>query len=471
MKPNIVLKTIFLFISFHSHLLIAAPPYAINVKTLFNFDQLLPTPLSQSPTSDQYFDYFDDLSYGRAGWVEKAKINGSQNKFYIYDASARHVWSNFQYAQISNAEAVRGNSFQQVITGGVRDETTNEACGSTPLLNKSNLLALVSAGVNPVCSETSYFVGEGYAYFNTTDDSPFEAAQGSNRMSIYIKTPNYFSIGGDSDSFPQRNLNIGPYSTIAGGHFYHYYYLESGGGWIHLMIDTHPTHNNTFNMDGHPGYDQSYIEGIFSFYARAWNEAPNALGWQGSGIAPYSIYYDEIEFYNDPEPQNDQTINSPGIAYSSSAKVFNMSFNDKYWNFDSPATYQIKYSFSPITNLNYNAAKPVSITYDKRFGGIASNSEGLVSKTSNYRNMLWAPFTLKIEDQDKISSQERIYFAIKDLSNRDYSNVNYDKVADLSLTNVAGIGNVKEVDLIKRIDFQFPLTTSTAPIPYFILKK
>lgn len=67
-------------------------------------------------------------------------------------------------------------------------------------------------------------------------------------------------------------------------------------------------------------------------------------GLTGSGTAPYATYYDEMEFYCDPEPQNDETIASPAVGFFPDRDyTFDIGFNDKYRN--SPelnATYEMK---------------------------------------------------------------------------------------------------------------------------------
>lgn len=441
----------------------AAAPYAQNVVVHQNADNLPPTPGDSLPTSGGGWTYFENDGYGHAGFQKNSSYINTSNEFdkiFLYDASSRRVWENYHYLQISSAPSITGNAIEQVITGGVRDETTSDSCG-VPLKDKKTYLNLIANGIDPVCKDKSYYLGEGYIYVNNINGTPFETAQKANRLSVYIKVPEYFSIG--NDTFPKRNLNIGPYSYTGGGHYYHYYYVEGNGGWIHLLVDTHPTHNNTFKMVNHPGYTEEYFKQMYMFYVRAWNESPESLGWQGSGIAPYSIFYDDMEFYYDAEPQNDQTINSPGIGYNSTTKNFNISFNDKYWDFDSPATYEIKYSFTPITNSNYSAADFVQIRSDGRFG-IQDNDLGRVSKSSTYRNMLWAPFTLKTEHQNLVQNGDRIYFAIKDISNRDYNDSSYDKINDVATVTVEGLGELRKIDLIKRIDYLFIDAISQRPL-------
>jgi len=447
----------------------AAPPDAVNLRMYQDFDEIPVTAPSTVPSSGMDWKYTsartnpnDKIGISNqnvAGWYKLMPYVADErvhDKFSTYDTyGGRRVYSSFQYLQISD-HAVKGHSLELRITGGVRDRNTGDTCGK-PLQNKRDYLDYLQEGIDPVCRNNKYYLGEGYLYISNTSgkkETPFEAAQGANRFTLYIKMPKSYRNGPRDKGQVGQTINLGPYSKVSsggGGHFYHFYYNE-GGGWVKVVMDTHPQHNNVFLLNGSPGYTTEYFDKLYKMYILVYNSDPDSLGRAGGGFAPYSFYFDEWEYYYDPEPQNDQTINSPGIVFHPDGAYFDVGFNDKYWNFDSPARYEIKYSFSPITNANYDNAKYVQILSDERYG-IASNDQGQITKPSPYRAAVWAPFRLMSEDQKKLVKGMKVYFAVKDISNRNYALGEYDAVNDLRLVEVPGIGNVKNTDLIYRLDY------------------
>jgi hypothetical protein len=461
---------IFAFITIFCSISWAAPPYATNIEKYVDFNNIPVTGENEVPTGGGGWIYSSDKTnpgaeckistYDNAGWCTFR--NGDWDKIYISDASTRRVWGNYHYVSVSNDCSINSHCMEQVITGGMRDETKSQDCG-LELANKQDYLDYLDAGKEPICKDNSFMVGEGYIYLANLKETDWSVSQGANRMSVYVKAPSYFKNGQDDDDFPARIMNIGPYS-ITGGHYYHYYYAEPTDGWVHLQVDTHPQHNNSFKMRNHSGYDGTkYFDEMYRMYIRVWSEAKDSLDWKGSGIAPWSVKYDGFEFWYDSEPQNDQTINSLAVAYSPSRKRFNIGFNDKYWDWDTTATYEIKYSFSPITNANYESAKYVQVVSDDRYG-IPSSNKGRISKVSNYRPVVWCAFGLQLTDAASLDTEDWIYFAVKDITGRDYSGT-YSEYSseDQEIHEINGIGYMKEINLIKRIDYYLGKKEDVSP--------
>lgn len=449
------------------------PPTVYGSTVLQNFDSIPVTGENEIPANGGGWVYssrktnpeYPPATYNRCGWADTDTYEGSS----VFDSmstsgvdtNSPRGYKRYQYLEIDGTTVVKGNSMKQVITGGFY--SLEEDCG-LPLQNKEEFLEYLDGGQDPVCRDTSKRVGYPYMYIVNSSPShnpaPFEDARGANRFSMYIKLPDHFRNGPSGNyNMAKSTINLGPYTDI-GGHFYHWYYNE-GGGWIHILMDGHPQHNNAWSSAerypyvnyGIRSYDVDYFNELYRMYVMGFDYQDGLLG---SGPAPYATYYDEMEFFYDPEPQNDETIASPAVGFFPDRDyAFDIGFNDKYRNNpELNATYEVKYSFSAITNDNYDNAKYVIIQDDERYGFITGNNAGRIIKISPYYNGVWAPF--KIEENDEVLLQPgmRIYFAIKDISDRDYSSGLFDTEGDTAI--VPNTGGQRRIDLIKRIDYLMP---------------
>jgi hypothetical protein len=353
---------------------------------------------------------------------------------------------------------------------------------------KEEYLDYVAQDIDPVAGSGA--VGHPYLYFtnNSPRDTPvpFETSQEMNRLSFYVKMPAGVNNGeGGYGAFPLDTISIGPYSHIpkdefypdgdpdekVTGHWYHKTYTR-GGGWIHVLVDGHPHHNNSLHNAGlypYPSYSlrnmgKLYFNNMYRWYI-------TFKPYEGIAVPPYEILLDEVEFLDDPEPQNCETICTPAVMYVPSDKLFEICFSDKYKNIQqSYSTYEVRYSFEPITNENWPGAVPVHIVEDQRFG-IDAATDDRFEKAHPYPQHVWAPFTLASQaDMGRLTPGTRIYFAVKDVSQiggssqipisatggRDY--VTYPELFDYE-------GDAPVLDLIKRIDY-FIAAPVTASMSY-----
>jgi hypothetical protein len=217
-------------------------------------------------------------------------------------------------------------------------------------------------------------------------------------------------------SSPVNNVNIGPYNNV-GGHWYHRYCV-SGGGWVKFIVDGHPQWNNSWGSasDSPLGsgaindYGASYFDTMYRFYI--------TFGpYSGIDTPPYFVMVDEIETSTESEPQNNETINSPSVGWYPDRGEFEISFNDKYLNVaTSKSTYELRYSFSPITNANFSSCPTAVILADARFNRLTGSNSGIIVKQWPYYEEVWAPFKLQPEDHSMVTRGSHIYFAIKDVS-------------------------------------------------------
>lgn len=450
----------------------ASPPPLTSI--FQNFDSFPATKGDEIPSGGDGWQYSSDKTninpnIARNGWID-SKLYGPGNNvqnlvnYYLDTYNSTHMgFETYGYMEIDGTHAVSGNSLKITITGGkTLDNNSNIVQRGLPVYAKEDTLSYKQAG-NSYIDSTS-LVGHPYIYFSNTSISPnfvpFPQAQGMNRLSFYINIPAELKNGhGGYANPPQETINVGPYNGV-GGHWYNRVYLE-GGKWAHILVDGHPQHNNAYsNATSFPypsssvrNYGESFFDTMYRWYI-------TFKPYTGIATPPYNIWIDEIGFINDPEPQNCETINTLAVAYDPSTKLFEISFNDKYSNnANSYSTYEVRYSFEPITNGNWDMATKVNIQSDTRYG-ISANTTGQFKKWWPYYQAVWAPFKIATKDEPIFTPGTTIYFAVKDVSQingdgmtpvaakagRDYTT--YASTFDYE-------GDKPALPLIKRIDFYF----------------
>ena len=150
---------------------------------------------------------------------------------------------------------------------------------------------------------------------------------------------------------------------------------------------------------------------------------------------------------------------------------FEVGFYDKYLQcLNNLTSYEMRYSFSPITSANWSSAIPVHVIPRSGFNN-TDNYNGRITKNSECYQRVWAEFKLSDVDQLTLNDGEKIYFAVKDVSQlngneqtpaiagkgRNYAEnpENFDYASDQAA-----------LLLIKRFDYIITsdsLTTDTAP--------
>ncbi len=373
-------------------------------------------------------------TYDNAGWRTQNGYpdpDGSvHDLFYkisnsVYN-SAHMGFETYGYLEIDGQEAVRGNSLRFRVTGGKNTTTCPDGnsggapCNASGLetTTKEHYLDWIDNGQDPVAGDQD--VGHPYIYFaNTSQNSnpiPFVQAPGCNRLSLYVRLPDAADNGpGGYATPPELTFNIGPYNGV-GGHWYHNYTLQ-GGGWAHLIVDGHPQHNNAWSSaDKYPYPSSSLRDMGTTYFLTMYRWYLAAKPYDGIATPPYSMWVDEIEYQLDDEPQNNETICSPSIMHHAGDNRFEVGFMDKYKNNGkSYSTYEVRYSFSQITNDNWDQATPAKIRADARFG-IEARNDGKFQKWHSWYQNTWASFTLTTLDEQLLFPGRRIYFAIKDIS-------------------------------------------------------
>jgi hypothetical protein len=438
------------------------------------FDDIPVTDPDAVPQSSAAWDYKPEVALDKnGGWKQ---VNGYpdnpsvRNLFYTYsptENSTHMGFESYSYFEIVGApHALVGNCLRHVITGGKNQTTCPDPNDATsclgnglPLYNKDTYLAYLANGQNP--AEGGMVVGNAYSYFTNTSPRdtpvPFPESQGMNVFSLYAKFP--FSLDNDDGDVghPSATLTVGPYSHIPSsivyddpllegevtGHWYNHCYVR-GPGWVHVTMSGKSEHNNSFHSAELWPYPQRSMRDLReTFFNNCYRFYLACHPYVGIATPPYEFLFDEMEFLSDPEQRNTETISTLCVLLNDRLGSFEISFNDKYLT-TTPAIYEVRSSFFPITNANWNQATPVHVLPEPSLN-VSESTAGVVQKNAGGYRGVWAPFKLATQqDRDALVPGTTIYFAVKDISNRPYDT--QPEQFDVS-------GDQAVLHLINRIDY------------------
>lgn len=458
-------------------------PISIRAETFMDFDALPPTPADQSPGDGGGWLYTTaqanpDPAYVMtaqdwAGWrntrAYPAPNDAIHDLFYTYINSynSDHMgYATYGYLEVVSHTAILGRA--------LRHRTTGAHNGTQPIgeivATKQHYLDFLANGTNPTA--TGQALGHPCLYFANTSPQggflPFPAAKGANRLSFYYYAPASLTNGeGGWGKRPEITMNVGPYNGV-GGHWYHEICTQ-GGGWTHAIIDGHPQHNNSWSSADLYPYPSSSLRDMGESYFNNWYRwYVTFKPYAGYAEIPFDTYFDDFVFHNDPEPQNNETINSPAVTWFPDSRHFEIGFMDKYKNnANSFSTYELRYSFQPITNAEWGQATPARILADARFA-IDARDDGRFAKHWPHYASVWAPFTLEADDLQQLVPGMVVHFALKDISQ-----LNGNSMLPVTDTGVGRwstggrdyvthgdsfdyAGDAPALLLIKRIDFRIP---------------
>ncbi len=401
--------------------------------------------------------YYDTTGYGVG--------NNIHNYFHPYQSDAYntihmgYMW--YGFIDISDEKAISGNALKIVCTGG-KNNTGDSGNTETHGAAIHNKYEFINYSGDPVSSD-SIAVGAPAIYFKTSDQStstftPFPESYGKNALSVYIHLPPEASVTHDSLDRPARTISIGTFNDLTyankGNHYYHDYYIN-GGGWIKCLIQSHPIQNNAGDNTPNDYWnnDPDFFDTLRRLYITSYP-------YTGVATPKFSIYIDELEFLTITEHQNWETITNPAIGYYED-NTWEISISTKYkckesGCYDSDiVSFEVKYSFSPITNANYISAEFTQIESTAEFSMPAS-AIGRFNKQATGYPRAWAKFKLKDADAASIIAGTTVYFAIKDISSTDkYTTYPDSYQGAIDLVAVPGTGKNRN-ELVNLIDFRIP---------------
>ena len=393
--------------------------------TYLNFDDFTPTAGNDTPASTSVWHYRSDISANAsAGWRTSSRLSDGYNQFYQYSfigtCDPGHMGAEyFGFPDIAaGAECYSGNCLRFTITGQKDPNTNCSTSLGTPLYSKEQYVA---AGGPSAVYTGSDKIGMAYAYVSkdngvSRDTSPFSSiadVTNKNRVSIYVKLPPGENNGTGGYNNPvSGTFHFNPFTdpNNSGQHFYNTSYLEGKtNGWAKIEMDETPDGNNA--GQGNSIYYPNLLHTMWQLYF-------TSLPYDGGDVAPWHMWVDNIEFTNDTYAnQNVETINGLSFMYNNdSNKTWQVSFNQKYVNQTSFGTYELRYSFSPITNENWASATPAHIQADSRYY-IQDRTDGKFQLWWPYYKGVWAPFRLASSgDEALLTAGTTIYFAVKDIT-------------------------------------------------------
>ncbi|MDB2373834.1 hypothetical protein N9W11_04680 [Psychrosphaera haliotis] len=418
---------------------------------------------------------FDEWFYSDKGDNECNVYNGlSQSNlcridglklapYYNYYNTSHMGWTRFGFIDAGTSIAKKGSSLKIQMTGGAYANSEGGVSFMGPEVKSKQ--DFINADLTlPSSGEPSTLDGGLSLYLKSQSSTAlFDQFKGKNRLTVWLKMPNAVGnlasqVKSNSRRRPNIQFSIYPFiNDSRKGHYYHYVSNIPMGGWTKVQFDAHPLHFN----GGSPGPYSAFDEGGYEFSGNGqeYFEHIAALAIVPSfskSLPVFSEYYiDEIRLgYVDYE--NEETINNVGVGFDPESLLFDISFNDKYRCLKCSADYQIRYSFSPINNINFEDAYiPKEVI---NFNRALNNSTGIIKKPNSGYNQIWAALEIKDEHKVMVEQGETIYFAIKDVSEREGIE---ESIIDNELVSVPGLGDVKKKNLVKTISYEFSFIDDT----------
>ncbi len=368
----------------------------LNKKTLLNFD-------NGSDKNFEGWNYSIDLNgFGAAGWKLENTINLGVSAHYLWGDGPRSI------------------------------NKTDYGFKNSAIIDKQ-MMAPSSAinGGSFKVYETELSTDHRSTWWVWYDGKPMGdrgiADSNTNRMSFYLYATGLNPRGGGKTTSIGTNFHIGTYLCWSGSgpaygtgegcpyegpgnqHYYHYLTIN-GGAWIHVQLDQHPTHKRGLNGNksviNNPAFisdGKNYFEQMSQFYMEIRSEQDQKTAY----------WLDEIEYFYQDQPENEESITSLWVGYWSVGDYFEVGFQDTSfaeYNGNTNSTFEIRWSADPITNSNFDSAnriKPLFYAGDKYSG-----DDFLFRRAEPYRKEIWTRFAIT----DDISNLEKIYFAVKDVS-------------------------------------------------------
>jgi hypothetical protein len=393
------------------------------------------------------------------GFYSGPDSQGFHKAFFPYKNISRPRVLRYGYLDINTQIPVRGTGcLQFVFTGGAYLNNDIIEYSGLELFYKKQFDAYLASGQSPYATLPLFADEQFYVKFADSKTQPFDEAQWTDRLSVWIYLP---KCTHENSAFPIRTIQYYPYiNTSEDDHYYHWLTNIGMGGWTHLLIDAHPQRNNTgapvdengnpipyeyYRAGGHdyPGNSEAYFNQTVAFAIRL---------QLGDFSFPTPVYLDHFTFYKSNQPENDETISNIGVGYNPHTHEFDIGFCDKYRGNGCHATYEVRYSFRPITNASYPKTKLCTVIQAPNLDfTYITDVKGQIKKPVTGYNQLWGLLTLEPEDEQNLKHGKKVYFAVKDVSNRTYPDRDpYDE----ELVEVENVGQVRRINLIKTIAYE-----------------
>lgn len=410
-----------------------------------------------------------DWSFTPAGSEACGDYNLDQDKyctadhrlflFYAGYDSDHKGWMRYGISTTTSEHSISGSALKMVFTGG-RDFDENGVAQDygAPIKSIEAYKEMLKGNTAELYSDRD-LPGQPMVYYKAKNSNATTLGifPQSNRFIVHTWMParddrhaRYSRYGPEKVSSPSKTLAWYPFlDSSKSSHYYHHATNRPYGSWMKVEFDGHPTHNNagpfndlhSFNQGGRDasGNSVDYFSRIAAFAVRFHGIEDSA--------SPTTILTDEwqkdfVEF------ENEETIANLGLGFDPEQNAFDVSLEDKYRCGSCKAEYEIRYSFSPITNGNFSNA--TEITRMENFFVEDDNEDNLMIKPNGGYNAVWGKIFLQAGDANRYLNGEKIYVAVKDVTQR---TVEQDP-ADTEIISTPD-GDIQMQRLIKVIDMTY----------------
>jgi hypothetical protein len=186
------------------------------------------------------------------------------------------------------------------------------------------------------------------------------------RLEFWVKVP---TNGAAADTGGNHNAEFGTYVKCislpgcpdgttdegpVGYHYYHFFNLSPTGTWTRVILNAHPNHlrggdgNTEWGNQPHPTNEAQY--NYWDTFTRFYIEY---LGNPSSYPASYN--YDSFRFYKEAYQENDDQILTMHATYVPASNRVLLWWSTRK---DEAVNYGIRYAFSDIHAMGWNAATP-----------------------------------------------------------------------------------------------------------------
>lgn len=195
-----------------------------------------------------------------------------------------------------------------------------------------------------------------------------------NRMKFWAKVPE----GVDRFTGGRSNFIWGTYTRCTtcdvtsaesgNGHWYHNFNIMHTGQWHQFIVDFHPNHQRGEGGNDDQGVVEyptgeaglNYFDVLTRFYFDI-EDIP----------APFTFYFDKIEFYYDPNDENVEEIYSLNGVYRPSDNYLYVGWMRHKAH---SHNFEVRYSFNDIHDLGWNSATPAPNGLVSPLGGGGYNA-------------------------------------------------------------------------------------------------
>jgi hypothetical protein len=234
-------------------------------------------------------------------------------------------------------------------------------------------------------------------------------------------------------TYVKRITNSDPYSDeTGGGHYYHPFNVLRNQ-WSMCVLNSHPGHErgdpgavDTGNRlyptappwgSGDPANTYNYFDTLTRFYIQETGS---------TGGFPRDYWIDEMEFYQESRPENDEQVYSICVSYTASTNRIFLSWNRH--KDENSVKHEVRYAFSDIHAIGWNNAIPAP--------------SGIITPPGwqGYNNMVYDTTAIDV------SGKSQIYLAIKPQNSNIFSQVAFPLLGNPATPPIAAPANLRVVN-------------------------